>query len=306
MNYILYNPLANKGKNDVEKLAQGLYEGDVERINVVGYDVKSFLTRLTKDDAVFLCGGDGTVNHFANDTYGIDIPCPVYLVKSGTGNDFLVDIGYNDKTEAPDIREYLVNLPNVEVKNIKCRYINGIGYGIDGQVCQEADFQKAIKPKKDINYTAIAIKLLLFKYKAPNAKVTVDGVTKKFEKVWIASAMKGRYYGGGMQVAPAQDRNSDSLSVMVMHGGFRLKALMIFPGIFTGKHVKHKEMVEMITGNDITVEFDRPTALQIDGETVRNVSKYHAYMPNCEEKYIQKEEKEPTRFIHNYKGAKNG
>lgn len=33
-------------------------------------------------------------------------------------------------------------------------------------------------------------------------------------------------------------------------------------------------MVEVITGKDITVRFDRPTALQIDGETIKNVTEY--------------------------------
>lgn len=33
-------------------------------------------------------------------------------------------------------------------------------------------------------------------------------------------------------------------------------------------------MVEILQGHNITVEFDRPTALQIDGETIPNVTEY--------------------------------
>lgn len=33
-------------------------------------------------------------------------------------------------------------------------------------------------------------------------------------------------------------------------------------------------MVSVFTGHEITVTFDRPTALQIDGETVSGVYKY--------------------------------
>ena len=32
--------------------------------------------------------------------------------------------------------------------------------------------------------------------------------------------------------------------------------------------MKHTEMVEILTGHDIEVRFDRPCALQIDGETI--------------------------------------
>lgn len=49
---------------------------------------------------------------------------------------------------------------------------------------------------------------------------------------------------------------------------------MVFPSIFKGEHIKHTEMSKVFTGHDITVEFDRPTALQIDGETVTDVTSY--------------------------------
>ena len=59
-----------------------------------------------------------------------------------------------------------------------------------------------------------------------------------------------------------------------MHGSGKLKTLMVFPSIFKGEHIKHTEMVAVHTGKEISVTFDRPTALQIDGETVLNVSTY--------------------------------
>ena len=88
--------------------------------------------------------------------------------------------------------------------------------------------------------------------------------------------MRGHYYGGGMIPTPEQDRASDTLSLMLFHGAGRIRTLCVFPSIFKGAHVKHKNMVEVHTGHEITVEFDRPTPLQIDGETVLNVTKYTA------------------------------
>lgn len=80
-----------------------------------------------------------------------------------------------------------------------------------------------------------------------------------------------------MMPTPQQDRSkSDLLSVMVLHGSGKLKTLMVFPTIFKGKHIEHTEMVEVLTGKEIIVEFDRPVALQIDGETILNVLSYQA------------------------------
>ena len=283
MKYILYNPKANNENNDLKiKYETGEPErATVQKICLIGLEVREFAKTLTQDDRVILCGGDGTICHFANDAYGIDFPCPICVIRSGTGNDFLNDIGQLDNKRLIDVRGYFKNLPIVEVNGKKLHYINGVGFGLDGEVCKEADKIKA-KSNKKINYTAIALEQLAYKYKKPNAKVTIDGVTREFKDVWIASAMKGRYYGGGMMVSPTQDRTSGKLSIMVMHGGSRLKVLTIFPGIFKGKHIKHKEIVEIFEGYNVTVEFDRICALQIDGETELDVKSYTSYCEGYE------------------------
>ena len=135
------------------------------------------------------------------------------------------------------------------------------------------------KGKKNINYAGIAVKGLLFHYKPRNAKIIVDGYFKKYKKVWLAPCMNGRYYGGGMIPTPEQDRLSErgNASVMVYYGSGKLKSLMVFPSIFKGEHVEHTEMVEVIEGDVITVKCDKPTALQIDGETILGVSEYTVY-----------------------------
>ena len=91
--------------------------------------------------------------------------------------------------------------------------------------------------------------------------------------------MNGRFYGGGMMVTPDQHRGNaeGKVSVCVMHGSGKIKTLAVFPSIFKGGHVKHTEMVEILTGHDIEVRFDRPCALQIDGETIRNVTSYSVH-----------------------------
>lgn len=133
-------------------------------------------------------------------------------------------------------------------------------------------------PGKKVNYTGIAIKGLLFRFVPRNARVTVDGKEYVYKKVWCAPTMHGKYYGGGMIPAPEQDRENGegTLSLMLFHGSGRLRALCVFPKIFKGEHVKHTGMVAIHTGHEITVEFDRPTPLQINGETIPDVIKYTA------------------------------
>ncbi len=77
-----------------------------------------------------------------------------------------------------------------------------------------------------------------------------------------------------MMPTPNQQRNSEEVSIMIFHGCNKLKTLLIFPTIFKGQHVKYQKHVTVLTGQNISVKFNRPTPLQIDGETVTNVLEY--------------------------------
>lgn len=275
--YILYNPLACNGQGEeaAHKLNALMPEQDLIYTDVTQLsDYSEFLSKLSSDDHIILCGGDGTLNHFINDTANIDIPNTVLYYPTGSGNDFLRDLGREPDTVPFPINQYLKHLPQVTVNGKTSYFLNGIGYGIDGYCCEVADKQHETS-NKPANYTAIAIKGLLFHYQPTNATITVDGTQHTYQKVWLAPTMNGRYYGGGMMITPKQDRmHNDTVSVAVMYGSNKLKTLVVFPSIFKGEHVKHTEMVEILTGHDITVEFDQPTALQIDGETVLGVTSY--------------------------------
>ena len=280
--YILYNPYA--GSSDAESLADEAKKrfphDETTAINLIGMSLAALAKTVKETDTVVLCGGDGTLNRFINEIGDTVFPCPLLLYHAGTGNDFMNDVAENVVDNLVPLTPYLQNLPVVTVNGKQSFFINGIGFGIDGVACEIADDLKA-KGKTKISYAAITVKQLLFRYKCPNARVTVDGETREYKRVWLASAMKGRYYGGGMLIAPEQDRNGSLLTSVVLHGGMRIKALLVFTGIFKGTHVKHKEMTELRAGREISVEFDRPTALQIDGETVRNVTSYTVKFPSA-------------------------
>ncbi|MBQ9510488.1 MAG: diacylglycerol kinase family protein [Clostridia bacterium] len=279
--YAIFNPYANNktGEESAKKLNEILAGEDITYVDITSIsDYKAFFADKT-DDKVIVCGGDGTLNRFVNDTKDVDVH-NIYLFAAGNGNDFLNDVAPG-VTEPVLIDEYIKNLPTVYVNGEERLFINGIGYGIDGYCCEVADEIKKTSDKP-INYTSIAIKGLLGKFKTRNAKITVDGVTHEFKNAWLAPAMNGRFYGGGMMIAPMQDRkHNENLSVVCLYCKSKLKTLMVFPSIFKGEHIKHKEMISIFSGKEITVEFDKPTALQIDGETVLGVMKYEARSYVC-------------------------
>ena len=117
MQYVLYNELSNNGRGkEILEVVKGKVNGEYEIVNVVGLDPKEFVQKLTADDLIILCGGDGTLNKFANYTADLEIPCDVLLFPAGTGNDFYRDIKENyDDSEMPSIKKYLKDLPVVTI-----------------------------------------------------------------------------------------------------------------------------------------------------------------------------------------------
>ncbi len=274
MYYIFFNPLSGNGagKGESEKL-NGIIKEEKVFVDLTENDFDGLFSKVREGDSIVISGGDGTLNKLINETDICLMENDVYYYACGSGNDFLRDV--SSENELVKINGYLKDLPKVTVNGKNYSFINGVGYGIDGFCCEEGD-KLRLKGNKKVNYTAIAIKGLLYAYKPKNAKVTVDGKEYSYRKVWLAPTMNGRYYGGGMNCAPNQDRlnKERTVSLTVMFGSGKIKTLSVFPSIFKGEHIKHTEMVQVHTGHRITVEFDSPCALQIDGETVLNVKEY--------------------------------
>ena len=278
MKYLLFNPHSGCGgsKAHAEKYRNTLSEESVllDVTEIQSYN--DFLRALAPEDEIVFFGGDGTLNRFINATDTSKIKNSVYFFPSGSGNDFATDIGKKDTDTPFLINDYIKDLPTVTVKGKSYKFLNGVGFGIDGYCCEVGD--KVHAAGKTPDYTMIAVTGLLFHFKPVTATVTVDGVEQVFKKVWIAPTMFGGHYGGGMMPTPGQDRAAEekSLSTLLFYGAGRIPTLMMFPGIFTGEHVKHEKNVSVLRGKTVTVKFDSPRSLQIDGETFLDVTEYTA------------------------------
>lgn len=290
MYQVLFNPTSGNGagKEAVKKIGNLLNNEEINFIDVTKFSgYEEFMRNLSENDTPILVGGDGTINYFVNNYDMSDYKGRVYYYPAGSGNDFMSDakstaIYLNENRDENgngilDLTDYINYLPTVTINEKEYKFLNGIGFGIDGYCCEIGDELRKTSTKP-VNYAGIAIKGMLGKYKPTNAKVTVDGKIIELKKVWLCPIMNGRFYGGGMIPTPAQYRKNPehTLSAMAFTGSGRLKTLLIFPSIFKGEHVGHTDVVKIFSGHSITVEFDRPVSAQVDGETILNVSKISA------------------------------
>ncbi len=282
MLFILFNPLANNSHGiDGVATVRNLFSSeqnkvyDITKIN----DIKTFCKDTEPDDTIVIIGGDGTLNYFINKIYPEKIYRNILYYAGGSGNDFSRDILFSSTHEFEKnlipLNMYIEHLPEVHVQGQTKYFINGVGFGIDGYCCEQGDIERAANDD-EVDYTSIAVKGLFGKFKPCNAKVTVDGEVREYESVWLAPTMLGRFYGGGMQIAPNQDRfnKENKVTLIVWHTKNKLRTIINFQKIFKGTHITKDDMVDVLTGHNITVEFDVPQAMQIDGETISNVTKY--------------------------------
>lgn len=278
MVYVFFNKKSNSGDNDIKTCIDKLekeFNNKVELIEDDGLEYDKY--PLKKDDKLVIAGGDGTLNYLVNHVDISKLPYSIYLLPYGTGNDFANDTkGYVDNHGLIYLNDKLASLPTIEVKDKHYHFVNGIGFGIDGECCVEAEKLKE-KGETNLNYASITVNLLLKSYKPRKCKVIIDGEELEFKKVYLASCMYGRYYGGGMKVAPNQVRGNNVLSFVTVYGKGKFGTLVMFPSIFKGEHVKYKKNTFIKTGKEIEVIFDKPCGLQIDGEVINDVTSYKVH-----------------------------
>lgn len=236
--------------------------------------LNDFVFELPRDTDIILTGGDGSLNSFVNN---IDTSTDkkIYFYASGSGNDFARDINFKKRTKPILINKYIKNLPTANINGKTYKFLNCIGSGMDGYCCGEVERLRALSKRRG-NYLFAAIKALIYAYKPCTAYVTADGKDYTFENTWLVPTMNGRFFGGGFMAAPEQNRLNPekTISLVAMHSKNFFKIVTAFLLIMKGKHTCLKSMITVIKGHEFSIKLDRSATLQIDGETIPDVTEY--------------------------------
>ena len=273
MHYILFNPLSNGGTciTRAEEIKTKFINENKEVTSISLLEIEhiqEFLNSLNEEDIIVLVGGDGTLYHIANEIAGYEVHNKVLLAKAGTGNDFYRDVKDEEEDGFVRIDEYITNTPKVEINEKTLRFNNSCGMGVDGDICERTNKSKR---KGAINYFYNCLRAVL-SFKKYTLNIKIDGEEKEFEKTWFTVVMQGKYFGGGMKVAPDQDRKTDELTVVVVHKVCVPLLICILPTIYSGKHVKFKKYVKVFKGKEIEIKASRPQWVEFDGDITPNIT----------------------------------
>lgn len=226
---------------------------------------------------VISVGGEGTLNETVNGLIGPRGVIPPHIemgiIPSGTGNDFVRTMGIpRDPLDAcrflalapprtVDLGEIAVQ---VEGKQIVRYFANIAGLGFDSEVVDRVNSSSkalggTIPYLRGVATTALT-------YRNPHLRLELDGqlIEGRSKSIVICN---GRYFGGGMFVAP--DAQVDDGVFHVVHFGdiTNLEFLLQSPRVYKGTHVHHP-LVETYRARRVHIESDRPTTVQADGDVV--------------------------------------
>lgn len=246
-------------------------------------------TELARDatragySTVVAVGGDGTVNEVVNGLVdGHDVgsnrapQSALGLISRGTGCDLVRTLGMRrvqdavsvladrQATTTIDLGEILMERNGQQTRRL---FVNVAGFGFDGEVVNGLlmSERNAKQMGGTIPYL-LQVGRLILAYRAKNFRSRIDEERAEGKRTGIF-ACNGRFFGGGMKVAPGADVSDGLFDVVTIDALPPLGLLARVPAIYTGWHVR-MTAVKVQRAREVHVDTEDHLLLQADGELI--------------------------------------
>lgn len=228
-------------------------------------------------DLVVSVGGDGTANEVVNGFFDGSGPvrpeAALGFISTGTGSDLIKTL-LIPKEPAEAVKQLARSEPRAvdagkvtfinEKGERQTRYfINVAGLGLDGDTVARVNrSSKALGGFVSFLWGTV-VSLLL--YRNRRMAVTVDGELVCDEPLTLAVFANGKYFGGGMCIAPAAEMADGLFEVIILHNLSKPALLLNLPRVYKGTHLSHPKITSL-RGRKITVHSPETALLDLDGE----------------------------------------
>lgn len=292
MIYALVNPRAGAGDaaRRVPNLLRELERRELDHrvVETSAPGEATLLAREARDagaTCIIVVGGDGTLNEVVQAYVAADgsvIRGPeLALLPAGTGGDFrrtlgLPAAGPGAAARALDATPRAVDLGVVRLTDtdgspVVRAFVNVMSFGISGVV----DGLVNRGPKWVGGRAAFFVATLraLVVYRNAPVRVMVDGEVLLNGPILNVAVANGRYFGGGMQVAPDADPSDGLFDVIGLADLSRLEGLSLSAHIYRGSHVGRRGIVHrrgkvvvaepLVAGSRVLIDLDGETPGQL-------------------------------------------
>lgn len=212
-------------------------------------------------EGVVAVGGDGLVHLVLQ----MVVPRKIAFaaIPAGTGNDFVRALGWH-LDEIKTQLNAIVSKPAsvIDLGLVDSEWFGAVlSTGFDSVVNEKANTMKW--PKGPMKYN-LAIAMELPKFKPLKYTIELDNQVIETEAMLIAVG-NGGSYGGGMKVCPDAVMSDGLFDVMVLRPVSKIEFVRVFPTVFSGKHINHKQVNIYRTKR---VSLHAPAVAYADGERI--------------------------------------
>jgi YegS/Rv2252/BmrU family lipid kinase len=247
-----------RGPRDAERIAREGVRAGIER--------------------VIVAGGDGTVNEVASGLLAGELGgyAQLGILPLGTGGDLARSLGiprrFSDALERLrdgrvrriDAGRISYRAPGGSVAN--SFFVNVASFGISGLVDQLVN--RATKRLGGTASFLIGTIKALAQYESRSVTLRLDGETIHEGPLVVATAANGRFFGGGMHVAPTAHFDDGLLDVVVVADVPKRTLVAKLPLLYAGKHLDDP-ICSFHRGRVIEAESEVGTVLlDVDGEAL--------------------------------------
>ena len=280
---VILNPTAGGGRasrrrHALEKALRRLgLRYDIVQTERAGH-AATLATQARHDrvDVLAVVGGDGTLNEVVQaylDPHGVPIAGPdVALIPSGTGGDFRKTLGFSGDLDEAVARIRFsqgrpLDLGILHLADNQPRaFVNITSFGIAGHV----DAIVNSTPKwlgGRLSFFAGTLRAMA-KYRNAPVRVVVDGKVFYEGPIVNCAIANGRYFGGGMMIAPHADPSDGRFEVVVLGNLGVPSVVALSPKVYRGGHLGAKGV---LVGHGTVVSAEaldpaRPALVDVDGE----------------------------------------
>jgi diacylglycerol kinase (ATP) len=247
-----------RGPRDAERIAREAARAGVERLVVAG--------------------GDGTTSEVVSGLLSAELGGSVALaiLPLGTGGDLARTLAVPRDLEAAVAAIQRGKTRRVDAGRLRytardgsrrtAYFLNVASFGISGLVDELVN----AAPKALGGRVSFLIGTLraLVRYRARDVRISVDGAPVHAGPCVLAAVANGRYFGGGMQIAPEARPDDGSFDVVVVPGLSKARLIAHLPSLYAGRHLERPE-VSLFRGRRVDAEAEPGTIwLDVDGEAL--------------------------------------
>ncbi len=276
--YVILNPTAGRGAAErAWEAVRAVLEGAGAEWEVARTTGRGHAMTLAEAaahagwPAVLAMGGDGTVHETANGLMRAaedGFSAALGIVPVGSGNDFaLLAKAPRDAASAARAalagRTRAVDIGRLRVGGDARWFTNGVGIGLDAAVAVEANRNRRLR---GMGIYLWALAKVLFRFRPPRMRVTVDGETFERALTLVTIANGGRH-GGGFWLCPSAEIDDGVFDVCACDALSKPAILRFLPKVIRGTHVG-ESCVSMRRVRRVAIAAHDPVPVHADGEII--------------------------------------